>query len=47
VTVFEKSGLSFAAAVDEREIETEWLLRQFNNDGCPALKVSISTTKYF
>lgn len=26
------------AAADGRELETEWVLRQFNNDGCPALK---------
>jgi len=26
------------AAADGREIETEWVLRRFNNDGCPALK---------
>ena len=26
------------AAADGREIEVEWVLRQFNNDGCPALK---------
>jgi len=26
------------AAADGRELETEWILRQFNNQGCPALK---------
>ena len=26
------------AAADGRELETEWVLRQFNNEGCPALK---------
>jgi len=26
------------AAADGREIETEWVLRQFNNDGCPKLR---------
>lgn len=26
------------AAADGRELETEWVLRQLNNDGCPALK---------
>ena len=26
------------AAADGREVEVEWVLRQFNNDGCPALK---------
>lgn len=32
------------AAADGRELETEWVLRQFNNDGCPALK---SKPKFF
>jgi caspase-like apoptosis-related cysteine protease len=26
------------AAADGRELETEWVLRQINNDGCPALR---------
>jgi len=26
------------AAADGRELETEWVLRQFNNDGCQAMK---------
>jgi len=26
------------SAADGRELETEWVLRQLNNDGCPALK---------
>ena len=29
---------AIVAAADGREIETEWVLRTFNNDGCPALK---------
>jgi caspase 2 len=30
------NGLIFAK--DGRQIPNEWLLRQFNNEGCPALK---------
>jgi len=26
------------ASADGREVETEWVLRQFNNDGCPSLR---------
>lgn len=26
------------AAADGRELETEWVMRQFNNEGCPALR---------
>lgn len=33
--------MSLAAGSDGRELETEWVLRQFNNDGCPALRVSM------
>lgn len=30
------NGLIYGS--DGRKIENEWLLRQFNNEGCPALK---------
>jgi len=32
------------AAADGRELETEWVLRQFNNEGCPSL---IGKPKFF
>lgn len=38
VVVMSHGRHGLIAGADGREIECEWLLRQFNNDGCPALK---------
>jgi len=38
VVVMSHGRHGLVAAADGRELETEWLLRQFNNYGCPALK---------
>jgi len=38
VCVLSHGVLGHMVSSDGREIETEWILRQFNNDGCPALK---------
>jgi len=38
VVVMSHGRHGLVSAADGRELETEWLLRQFNNQGCPALK---------
>ena len=38
---------NFSAGSDGREIDTEWMLRQFNNDLCPALKVRDAAKRLF
>ena len=38
VVIMSHGRHGLVAACDGREIETEWILRQLNNDGCPNLK---------
>jgi len=38
VAVMSHGRHGLVAAADGREIETEWVLRQFNNEGCPQLR---------
>jgi len=38
VVIMSHGRHGLVAACDGREIETEWILRQFNNQGCPALR---------
>lgn len=38
VAIMSHGRHGLVAAADGRELETEWVLRQLNNDGCPALK---------
>ena len=38
VAVMSHGRHGLVAAADGRELETEWVLRQFNNEGCPQLR---------
>ena len=38
VSVMSHGRHGLVAAADGREVETEWVLRQFNNEGCPQLR---------
>ena len=38
VVIMSHGRHGLVAACDGREIETEWILRQFNNQGCPGLR---------
>ena len=38
VSVMSHGRHGLVAAADGRELETEWVLRQFNNEGCPQLR---------
>merc|ERR1711971_841659 len=44
VAVMSHGRHGLVAAADGRELETEWVLRQFNNEGCPQLRGNQSSS---